>query len=58
MKKPKDKFKKNDIVRFKIGNRIFSGNIVKAYHPRRGGTWYLVMTDYEIVDEKELKLKE
>lgn len=53
-----DKFKKNDCVEFHIGNFSRSGNIIRAYHSRDGHTSYLIMTDYEIVDEKELKLKE
>lgn len=53
-----DKFKKNDIVEFHIGEFLLSGNIIKAYHSRDGHTAYLVMTDYQIIDEDKLKLKE
>lgn len=53
-----DKFKKGDIVEFKIGSLKLSGNIVKAFRSRKRPTAYLVMTDYEIVDEDKLTLKE
>lgn len=57
-----DKFKKGDIVEFNIGTLKLSGNIVKAFHSRCKSklhpTAYLVMTDYEIVEEKDLRLKE
>lgn len=57
-----DKFKKGDIVEFKIGSLKLSGNIIKAFHSRCKSklhpTAYLVMTDYEIVGEKDLRLKE
>ena len=57
-----DKFKKGDIVEFNTGYRKLSGNIVKAFHSRCKSklhpTAYLVMTDYEIVDERDLRLKE
>ena len=53
-----DKFKKGDIVEFNIGSLKLSGNIVKAFHSRKRPTAYLVMTDYQIVEEKDLRLKE
>lgn len=53
-----DKFKKGDIVEFNTGYRNLSGNVIKAFHSRKGKTAYLVMTDYEIVEEKDLRLKE
>lgn len=53
-----DKFKKGDIVEFNTGYRKLSGTVMKAYHSRKGKTAYLVMTDYEIVEEKDLRLKE
>lgn len=55
-----DKFKKNDIVEFKIGIHKMSGNIIKVFHSRRKdqSNAYLVMTDYQIVSEDDLKLKE
>lgn len=59
----KDKFKKGDIVEFKIGVRKLSGTVMKVYHSRgKSVKWntnvYLVMTDYEIVNENDLSLKE
>ena len=53
-----DKFKKGDIVEFKIGLLKLSGNIIKAFHSRKRPTAYLVMTDYQIVEEDKLRLKE
>lgn len=53
-----DKFKKGDIVEFNIGSLKLSGNIIKAFHSGERPTAYLVMTDYEIVGEKDLRLKE
>lgn len=55
-----DKFKKGDIVKFNTGYRKLSGTVMKAYHSRnkKGQTAYLVMTDYEIVDEDKLTLME
>ena len=57
-----DKFKKGDIVEFNIGTHKLSGNIIKAFHSRCKSklhpTAYLVMTHYEIVEEKDLRLKE
>ena len=63
-----DKFKKGDIVEFKkeyihevaTEYRNLSGKIMKAFHSRKGKkpTAYLIMTDYEIVGEDKLRLKE
>lgn len=53
-----DKFKKGDIVEFNIGSHKLSGNVMMSYHSRKGTTTYLVMTDYQIVEEKDLRLKE
>lgn len=53
-----DKFKKGDIVEFNTGYRNLSGTVMKAYHSRKGKTAYLVMTDYEIVEEDKLTLEE
>lgn len=53
-----DKFKKGDIVEFNIGPFKLSGNIIKAFHGKKRTTAYLVMTDYQIVSENDLKLKE
>lgn len=57
-----DKFKKGDIVEFEIGSHKLSGNVMKAYHSRCKSklhpTAYLVMTNFEIVNENDLKLKE
>ena len=55
-----DKFKKGDIVAFNTGYRKLSGTVMKAFHSRKGKepTAYLVMTDYEIVEEQDLRLKE
>lgn len=58
-----DKFKKGDIVEFKKGTHKMSGTVIKVYHLRgKKVKWntnvYLVMTDYEIVNESDLKLKE
>lgn len=53
-----DKFKKGDIVEFNIGTHKLSGNIMKLFHSRKGTTAYLVMTNYEIVEEQDLRLKE
>ena len=53
-----DKFKKGDIVEFKIGTHKLSGTVMKVYHSRgKKVKWdtnvYLVMTDYEIVNESD-----
>lgn len=55
-----DKFKKGDIVEFKIGSHKMSGNIIKVFHSRRKNepNAYLIMTDYQIVSENDLKLRE
>lgn len=55
-----DKFKKGDIVEFNTGYRKLSGNVIKAFHSRKckEPTAYLVMTDYEIVEEDKLRLME
>lgn len=58
----KDKFKKGDIVEFSTGYRKLSGPVMKVYHSRCKSkshpNAYLIMTDFEIVDENDLKLKE
>lgn len=57
-----DKFKKGDIVEFKIGTHKMSGTVMRTYHSRCKSklhpTAYLIMTDFEIVNEGDLKLKE
>lgn len=57
-----DKFKKGDIVEFKIGSHELSGTVMKVYHSRckskKHQTAYLIMTNFEIVNENDLKLKE
>lgn len=55
-----DKFKKGDIVRFKIGTHTLTGTILKPYHSRnkKEQTAYLIMTDFQIVEEDKLTLEE
>ena len=50
-----DKFKKGDLVRFDIGYRKLSGSVVKVFHNKKMGNSYLIMTHYEIVEEKDLR---
>ena len=55
-----DKFKKGDIVKFKIGTHTLTGTILKPFHSRnkKEQTAYLIMTDYQIMDEDKLTLEE
>lgn len=55
-----DKFKKGDIVKFKIGEHTLFGTILKPFHSRnkKEPTAYLIMTDYQIMDEDKLTLED